>query len=213
MREINCNVIQDILPLYVDDAVCQDTRSIVEEHLEVCENCRAEAAAMRSKIVVPLDMDQAGSITKVKRRWGKKQLIKGVALTLATMLVLTGAFFFAYGYGIPVKFEDVTIRTGFQCNPDFPNETDFPTEDQTWIYDLTVKGGDVRTSSEWEHMVSPDGEPLNNGVVIHVRTDIKSNKLSDRTQKLISLFGITAEELSEAGASIEELSFIKHLIY
>ncbi len=50
-------------------------------------------------------------------------------------------------------------------------------------------------------------------VIIDIITDIKSNKLSDRTQKLISLFGITAEELSEAGASIEELSFVKHLIY
>ena len=50
-------------------------------------------------------------------------------------------------------------------------------------------------------------------VVIDIITDIKSNKLSERTQKLISLFGITAEELSEAGASLEELSFIKHLIY
>ena len=52
-----------------------------------------------------------------------------------------------------------------------------------------------------------------NDVIIDIITDINSNKLSDRTQKLISLFGITAEELSEAGASIEELSFVKHLIY
>lgn len=172
MREINCNVIQDILPLYVDDVVCQDTRSIVEAHLETCENCRTEVAAMRSRVVVPVDTDQAGSITKVKRRWGKKQLTKGVALTLAVMILLTGAFLFAYGYGVPVKFEDVTIRTGFQCNPDSPYETDFPTQDQTWIFDLTVKGGDVRTSSEWEHMVDPNGDPVYNGMVIHVRRSL-----------------------------------------
>lgn len=50
-------------------------------------------------------------------------------------------------------------------------------------------------------------------VITDVIGDIKTNKLSDRTQKLISLFGITAEELSEAGASIEELSIVKHIIY
>lgn len=50
-------------------------------------------------------------------------------------------------------------------------------------------------------------------VVLSVISDIKNNKLSERTQKLISLFGINAEELSEAGASIEELSLINHLIY
>lgn len=127
---------------------------------------------MRSKVVVPADTDQSGSITKVKRRWGKKQLIKGVALTLAAVLVLTGAFLFAYGYGVPVKFEDVTIRTGFQCSPDSPNETDFPTEDQTWIYDMALKKGDIRTSSEWKYTVSPDGEPMYNGEVIHVRRSL-----------------------------------------
>lgn len=172
MREINCNVIQDILPLYVDDVVCQDTRDIVEDHLEACGNCRAEVAAMRSKVVVPVDTDQTGSITKVKRRWGKKQLIKGVALTLAVVLVLTGAFLFAYGYGVPVKFEDVTIRTGFQCSPDFAGEVDFPTEDQTWIYDMAVKSGAVRISSEWEHVVDTNGDSLENGVVIHVRRSL-----------------------------------------
>ncbi len=50
-------------------------------------------------------------------------------------------------------------------------------------------------------------------VIDNIISDIKINKLSERTQKLISLFGITAEELSEAGASIEELAFLKHLIY
>lgn len=50
-------------------------------------------------------------------------------------------------------------------------------------------------------------------VITDVIGDIKTNKLSDKTQKLISLFGITAEELTEAGASIEELSIVRHIIY
>ncbi|MBE7704184.1 MAG: hypothetical protein E7Z90_00055 [Cyanobacteria bacterium SIG29] len=50
-------------------------------------------------------------------------------------------------------------------------------------------------------------------VIFDIISDIKSNKLSDKTQKLINLFGITAEELSEAGASFEEISSIKQFIY
>ena len=41
---ISCNVILDILPLYIDGAVCEDTKKLVKEHLEGCENCRREAA-------------------------------------------------------------------------------------------------------------------------------------------------------------------------
>ena len=32
MEKINCNVIQDILPLYIDDVVSDDTKELVEEH-------------------------------------------------------------------------------------------------------------------------------------------------------------------------------------
>ena len=30
MGKINCNVIQDILPLYIEDAVSEDTKELVE---------------------------------------------------------------------------------------------------------------------------------------------------------------------------------------
>ena len=39
MEKINCNVIQDILPLYIDDVVSDDTKELVEEHLQNCEIC------------------------------------------------------------------------------------------------------------------------------------------------------------------------------
>ena len=40
MEKINCNVIQDILPLYIEDAVSEDTKELVEEHLQDCEICQ-----------------------------------------------------------------------------------------------------------------------------------------------------------------------------
>ena len=49
-------------------------------------------------------------------------------------------------------------------------------------------------------------------VVLKVLSSIRKNALSDEIHSLISLFGITAEELSEAGASFEELSAVKNVI-
>ncbi len=40
MGKINCNVIQDILPLYIDHEVSNDTKELVEEHLQNCEICQ-----------------------------------------------------------------------------------------------------------------------------------------------------------------------------
>ena len=41
-----CNIIKDILPLYVEDMVSADTSAFVEEHLEKCAECRAELEDM-----------------------------------------------------------------------------------------------------------------------------------------------------------------------
>ncbi len=49
-------------------------------------------------------------------------------------------------------------------------------------------------------------------VVLKILSDIKNNNLTSETKKYISLFGITMEELSEAGAEFEELSIAKNFI-
>lgn len=35
--KISCNIIEDLLPLYVDDMVSEDSRQLVEEHLSVSD--------------------------------------------------------------------------------------------------------------------------------------------------------------------------------
>ena len=50
-------------------------------------------------------------------------------------------------------------------------------------------------------------------VISNIINNIRNNKLNDETQKLISLFGITIEELTEAGASFEEIKAVKPFIF
>lgn len=38
--KVSCNVIQDILPLYVENIVSEDSEQIIEEHLDSCEKCK-----------------------------------------------------------------------------------------------------------------------------------------------------------------------------
>ncbi len=40
-----CPAIQDLLPLYVDDALSPESRAVVDEHLAGCDAC---AAVLRS---------------------------------------------------------------------------------------------------------------------------------------------------------------------
>ena len=45
MSEVTCNTIKDILPLYVDGVVSDDTRNMVAKHLEHCEECKKKYEA------------------------------------------------------------------------------------------------------------------------------------------------------------------------
>ena len=53
MNKITCNVIKDILPLYIDGVVSEDTQKIVEEHLEECSLCRDEINKLKKTLVIP----------------------------------------------------------------------------------------------------------------------------------------------------------------
>lgn len=51
---MKCEIIRDLLPLYVDGACSEESRKAVEEHIAGCEACRQELGKM--KRVVDLDV-------------------------------------------------------------------------------------------------------------------------------------------------------------
>lgn len=133
-----CNLIRDILPLYVEDMVSTDTREFVSEHLEQCEECRAELEHMRK----PADFIPDADIVPLKRI--KKELfIKRLQIVFFTAIlvcaivtvvfgILTSPKFFPYSDNllnvivspngnIIITFDDKV--TGYSCIKEFNDET------------------------------------------------------------------------------------------
>lgn len=71
MNKISCNTIRDILPLYVDEVVSEDTRTMVVEHLGQCAECRKQYENMKTKVVVPVE-DDIKPLKRFKTAWKKK---------------------------------------------------------------------------------------------------------------------------------------------
>lgn len=134
-----CNLIRDILPLYVEDMVSTDTREFVSEHLEHCEACRAEFEHMWK----PADIIPDADIVPLKRI--KKELfikrLQTVFLTailacaIVTVLfgILTSPKFFPYSDdlfnvnsgadgSITIAFDNKV--TGYSCMKEFNDETE-----------------------------------------------------------------------------------------
>ena len=104
-----CNLIQDLLPLYVEDMASRESKEAVEEHLQECPECREVLENLRQ----PQDTlpPEAVPLQKVKRRINARRW-KSVAA--AVLIVLAGAlsvisYLTAYYY-LPYSEELVTIE-------------------------------------------------------------------------------------------------------
>lgn len=103
MKEIKCSVIQDLLPLYVDEVVSDDTKSLVNEHLLTCEDCKNVYEEMKETLYVPIE-NKTTLFSQLKKRWNRKKwlLISGSVLT--TILLGFALFSFIFYYTKPIPY-------------------------------------------------------------------------------------------------------------
>ena len=45
--KITCDVIQDLMPSYIDGILSEDSRALVEEHMGTCQECRKMLEIMK----------------------------------------------------------------------------------------------------------------------------------------------------------------------
>ena len=96
MKKISCNIIRDILPLYLDGVVSDDTRQMVEEHLRTCDQCREEAVALKQDVVLPASKSVRLAETKVvkglKRKLFRKKFLISAVSVIITIAILAGIY-------------------------------------------------------------------------------------------------------------------------
>ena len=138
-----CNLIKDILPLYVEDMASTDTREFVSEHLEHCAECHAEFERMRkaTKFIPDTDPDtDIVPLKRVKRDLFIKRIqticftaILACAIVMIVFGILTSPKFFPYSDNLlnvidgPDGSVIITFDsevTGYSCNKVFEVETE-----------------------------------------------------------------------------------------
>ena len=80
----DCSIVQDLLPLYAEDMLREETKEFVNRHLSQCAACRAELDALRAD-VKPQPVS-AQPLRDLKKRLRRKKL---TAVLLAVALALT----------------------------------------------------------------------------------------------------------------------------
>ena len=95
-----CDMIQDLLPLYLDGVCSEKSKKAVEEHLAECSDCKDFFAAMREADKIEIDThsanrerQKAASFHAVKKKLFRKQILA----TFATVIVLVVITFATVG--------------------------------------------------------------------------------------------------------------------
>lgn len=84
--KLKCEVIQDLLPLYAEGMVSEESSFLIEEHLKTCENCRRELHELNEDFPIPIEQDDA-PLVKVQTQLRKKKRIAMVLTALVTMVL------------------------------------------------------------------------------------------------------------------------------
>lgn len=85
-----CSVVKDLLPLYIEKMLSEDTAAFVQEHLEHCSECRKEMECMNTPMIPSPQTDISPLINLKKKLFRKKlqSIILSVALVLSLAISL-----------------------------------------------------------------------------------------------------------------------------
>ena len=91
--KITCDIINDLIPLYIDNICTEDSCKLIEEHMKNCKKCNQKLEDMKNPIEYP----------QMSEQWESKEPFKKIKKKVRIQLILTviitgcivGSFMFA----------------------------------------------------------------------------------------------------------------------
>lgn len=69
--KMNCEIVEDLLPLYVDDVCSDQSKVAVEDHLQECDRCRKLIETLRVAPIAQIEPDWQAEDKAVKKSFNK----------------------------------------------------------------------------------------------------------------------------------------------
>ena len=160
-----CSIVCDLLPLYAEDRVSEDTAEFVKEHLGNCPTCRAELEKLRKPVqpvaaqhVPDIDAEPLKRLKKALLMEKVQAILCTAAVLLALMLsglsFLTAPEYFAYSQELVTVTEGANGEATISFSSEITNyklqRIADPADKQT-VYHLEV------WTCAWDRMFSKPG--------------------------------------------------------
>ena len=133
--KIPCSVVRDLLPLYAEEMIEEETRALVDEHLEDCADCSQKLEEIKAAAPVPAEntaVDSAKPLLVLKKMINKRRWITAAIAALCVFILLVSAFHRINEWH-QVPWEEGLIQvTGVEKMADVEKRNNpFPEEEET----------------------------------------------------------------------------------
>ena len=117
--KIHCNMAKDLMPLYIDDVLSEESKAAVEEHLKGCEECRECYRRMHSSDLPESEaeaeevlgrLDEAEGLKRLKRKMLLKRIITIAATAAVVILIILAADILIFHNPSYITYENTGIR-------------------------------------------------------------------------------------------------------
>lgn len=137
MKKINCSIVKDLLPLYVDGVVSEESVQLIRAHLDACESCHKDYEALKRELVLPTNPTIQEESSRVLKDFRHKWKMKKIAIVCISVILTSLVFLSGY-----MVYENVSAVHDYIT----------PT--------TTVILRDVRTGDEWQRIDIEDTDTL-----------------------------------------------------
>lgn len=110
--DISCDIIRDLLPLYAEDLVSDDSRKLVDEHLCTCAPCTKQLGILKKAAQLPIEVETT-SLKRVENTIRRRKVLTvAAALMTVASLVVTGITWLFTPYALTAEeaIEGVELR-------------------------------------------------------------------------------------------------------
>lgn len=112
MNMMECGIIKDLFPSYIDGLTSDESNHMIEEHLEKCAECREYLKVMKSELTsgkyTEINKVQAKAEIRVFKKL-RRRMFYAVIITLLIVAILCGVYETYFCVGVSTLSSDVEI--------------------------------------------------------------------------------------------------------
>ena len=113
MADITCNVVKDLLPLYVEDVLSDDSKKVVDDHISDCPECMDLYQKMKKPATHNLSAEKRSdgqeALKKIRRSIIKKRIITALITAACVAAIACSLFYVVVVHEKYIPYEEAAL--------------------------------------------------------------------------------------------------------